>query len=649
MRIISIGDLVTDYYYKNEKILGLNGGMSSHNIILNLAYMKNDTKVIGCCGNDMAGKISIKSLEENGVDINDVTIINGIKTRCFHVSYYEENNKLNFSSKKRCPLCNQKNWYENSLIDYDKLKKIIKMDDILIFDNLNNTNQKIINSFDNLKLIDLGQYFEFENLNNEEILDKIKGKFTIINLNQRVGTYFLKRFKLKKIEELYNILNTPLIIITNGKNGASFIYDDKIYKFPLEKITKEVDPTGAGDAFFASIINSWIKNNLQFDINKFQEWFWEATKLTGKVVKKMGARGHINTLYKIKKVKDCCYCENFEIATRKQIKRCNINVNNLKIRIINALNSNATKDFANINFNKEENYLFVGTGGSFAAAKFAEIVTNHYFGCNSLAILPRNILNRNNSNIDKVFAFSYSGTTSDLVEAIKEFDNKNKYIITKGEKQKVTIKTGIQKANIISYRTGNNKGKEKGFLSFEGVLVPACLFLKEIDKKQNVEKFVCDSIDYWQKYFESEFKNKNVINLFKNNQMLNIFNGDYSVCAGIDFESKIIESGIFDCILHEKKNFSHGRFVNHENRKNKNNIYFKQNTTSKYEKLLLSYLSNDNMLIIESKYNGILAELDLLIASQYLVYYIGNLLDIDMSKPKYSEEAMKIYFYKGSL
>ena len=39
MRVISIGDLVADYYYKNDKLIGINGGMTSHNIIANLAKM----------------------------------------------------------------------------------------------------------------------------------------------------------------------------------------------------------------------------------------------------------------------------------------------------------------------------------------------------------------------------------------------------------------------------------------------------------------------------------------------------------------------------------------------------------------------------------------------------------------------------------
>ena len=134
----------------------------------------------------------------------------------------------------------------------------------------------------------------------------------------------------------------------------------------------------------------------------------------------------------------------------------------------------------------------------------------------------------------------------------------------------------------------------------------------------------------------------------KENKLINIFRGDYVNTASYDLKSKIIEAGILDCIIHEKKNFSHDRFINHENLLNNCSIYFKQNSTSPYEVELLKYLEN-NCLLIESRYNGLLAEFDLLIASQFIIYYIGKVLDIDVSKTKYSEAAMKIYFYKGEL
>ena len=79
------------------------------------------------------------------------------------------------------------------------------------------------------------------------------------------------------------------------------------------------------------------------------------------------------------------------------------------------------------------------------------------------------------------------------------------------------------------------------------------------------------------------------------------------------------------------------------------NWYFKQKNTSLYEEKLLEYLEKNQNLIIESRYDGILCEYDLLIASQYLIYYISNYLNIDISKPTYNEDAMKIYFYKGEL
>ena len=137
--------------------------------------------------------------------------------------------------------------------------------------------------------------------------------------------------------------------------------------------------------------------------------------------------------------------------------------------------------------------------------------------------------------------------------------------------------------------------------------------------------------------------------MFKKGNNINIFTGDYTKSSSYDMESKFIESGIVNVLIHEKKNFSHGRFVNYENLNNKNSIYLKSSKTSTYEKELINYLKDGNNLLIESDYDDILCEYDLLIAAQILIYYIGKTLDIDVSKPSYSSNAMKLYFYKGNL
>ena len=165
MRVVSIGDLVIDYYYKDNKLLGVNGGMTSHNIIANLAKLKVSTKIFGVSGNDETGKITIKSLEELGVDVSDIEIHDNIRTRAFHVSYItDKNGTIKLTSKKRCPYCNQKYWYEESGINTDEILSKLKIDDILVFDNLCAKNQYIIDNTQNKKIIDLGQYFEFETL-----------------------------------------------------------------------------------------------------------------------------------------------------------------------------------------------------------------------------------------------------------------------------------------------------------------------------------------------------------------------------------------------------------------------------------------------------------------------------------------------------
>lgn len=266
MRVVSIGDLVTDYYYKDDKLIGINGGMTSHNIIANLAKMRIKTSVFACCGDDCQGKIAIDSLKKIKVDVENIKIINGIQTRCFHVSYYENNGKLSFTSKKRCPFCNNKKWYNESLIDTKFVLSNIKVDDILVFDNLNEKNQTIIDNTKNKKIIDLGQYFEFEKMSDEEIIKKLSNKFEIINFNERVTKYLLNRLNLKNDNELYNIIKPKLMTITRGEKGATFITNNNVVDFELINKGNVVDSTGAGDAFISSVIKDSIKSNFKYAI-----------------------------------------------------------------------------------------------------------------------------------------------------------------------------------------------------------------------------------------------------------------------------------------------------------------------------------------------------------------------------------------------
>ena len=286
MRIISIGDLVIDFYYKNGKLVGVDGGMTSHNIIVNIAKLGLETSVYGVCGNDMAGTVAIGSLKEAGTNIDNVKIIEDLNTRCFHVSQQELNGKLEFVSKKRCPICNEKRWYDESKIETNDILKQINKDDILVFDNLNKKNQIIIDNCDNRKMLDLGQYFELENYSDNDIIKKIKNKFDFINLNEKVEKYLKNRFSIKSLEDIYNILNPKMIIVTRGKKGSDFVFSNNKVNKELSSPSIEVDSTGAGDAFFGMFISEYIKNDYIVDHKFIDSTFEKAIKLTKKVVKR---------------------------------------------------------------------------------------------------------------------------------------------------------------------------------------------------------------------------------------------------------------------------------------------------------------------------------------------------------------------------
>ena len=169
-------------------------------------------------------------------------------------------------------------------------------------------------------MLDLGQYFELDNYSDKEIINKLSGKFDIINLNERVEKYLKNRFNLNNLEDIYKMIHPNLIIVTRGKKGSDFICHDFKVTIDLENPAEEIDPTGAGDAFFSVFISEYIKNNFIISHKFIEDTFKKATKLTKKVVKSFGARGHINSLYKIKRLPPLALVKILKLQLENKLK-----------------------------------------------------------------------------------------------------------------------------------------------------------------------------------------------------------------------------------------------------------------------------------------------------------------------------------------
>lgn len=306
MRYVALGDLVVDrIYQKNGQEINLvkvDGGSSRFNVIANLAARNNNTYVISACGKDIMGKIALNSLERLNVDTSDVIIKPDIQTRAYHLIIQGNYHK----STKICPICGTKTWYKDPIVTKEYCKSLLRDDDVLILDGLKPENIPIITEFLNEKVIDIGRIKRLENLSNQEILNILNNRnIQIMQLNETVEKYLIKRFKINDILDVYNILNPNLLIVTRGRNGAEFAIKNRVITKTLKTYKREIDDTGAGDAFFSMFIQCYYDNRK----NVTREWldtsFDLANELTAKVVSHLGARGHLYDDYYLRYINKC--------------------------------------------------------------------------------------------------------------------------------------------------------------------------------------------------------------------------------------------------------------------------------------------------------------------------------------------------------
>ncbi len=304
-RFIAVGELVADCYYKNEngqkKLVKVDGGASRFNVIANLASRGYKTKVFSSCGSDIPGDIMLYYMNKLGIDLSDVTRTND-KTLRYHII------PTKYSShrcEKTCPICQEKTWHEQTLENYEKCISKIQRRDVVILDSINSENAELIFNTINDKILDLGRIKKLIPLTSKAILEFLKEKIEILQLNELVEKYLLAKFEVESLEEIYEILQPNLLVVTRGKAGTDFVYKKHIYSKVLKKPAIEIDDTGAGDAFLSVVIQEYYNNNKKIDQQFVDNTFKIATKVTTQAVSHLGARGHLYDGYYPKGIYNC--------------------------------------------------------------------------------------------------------------------------------------------------------------------------------------------------------------------------------------------------------------------------------------------------------------------------------------------------------
>lgn len=299
-RFVVLGDLIADLYYNGTKLIGIDGGSSRFNVVANLASMKCNTVAIGGCGNDKIGNIILERYTKLGVDTSRVSFKNQ-PTRAYHLVVDQAMlPKITYECSKISPTNYESTWYDDSLQDIEYCKNQMTKSDVVILDKLDEFSLNIINNFECYKALDIGSLNGLEKLNDNQITS-LKEKISLLQLNERVIPYLMQRFQYSNILDIYKLFQPKLMIVTRGREGADFIFENKEIQKKLRDSTEELDPTGAGDAFFSVFIKEYFNVSRKIDDEFIHRTFSEASSLTANVVKNVGARGHIyaRTLDKI--------------------------------------------------------------------------------------------------------------------------------------------------------------------------------------------------------------------------------------------------------------------------------------------------------------------------------------------------------------
>ena len=533
--------------------------------------------------------------------------------------------------------------------------------------------------------LDLGHIAAFRYVLVPDLKEMLTRKYYMVNLNVKVANYLVKRFGYTDYKELKQIFQTDILIITKGKEEIEIIGKDYDYILKNNNINyNEKDPTGAGDLLFSHyIVANIIKNNKRenggnitknkgdnviFTKQELEEIYDNANKEIYNLVSKLGARIGVEVK---KPNEEFLKIENNIDDEEKNLKERNIHklknaIDKLEERVESALLAYNEKSEAGIELlkdlenNKNQKYICIGSGGSNIPSEFTKTIINNTFGVDIQTMFPKEYLETNTEKYMEhlnLICFSYSGSSPEIVQLLNGKYNKV-YIVTKANEDdlKISLKENnvdISKIRIISYN--NQSTKERGFLSIEGIIVPALIMHMLVEKKKKD-----DILELFKKQFEKQkekvekyFKenNEQLKKAFKKKNIIDIYYDNYTKPIMCDLESKIVETGIYRCATHEKKNFSHGRFITLEEYPSDVQIYLKLKKDTKYDNELLKYLKiySKNLIILESDEENDNGILELLIYSQLFIYEISKLLKKDLSNPDYSEDSMKIYRYNKEI
>lgn len=298
--LITVGSISIDMYYRGDSLTqkdgrfnlavggkylvdhfyaGLGGGAA--NVAIGVQELGYKTAIIGKIGENQFKQLILKHLKDHAIsstlcdrDKNYIKIssillspdgertIIHYETPHEHIFTCEADLKkiegakiLYLSNLWRVPLEERK-----KLLSYAQSQKVLTIMNLGIADCRRSNEQ----------IDQLLYHTDIFILNTHEFAEMIKIDYEKINFQE-------------DITNLYPLLKTKIVVVTDGKNGAYAYTNGGVLYEPAHEVSKVVDTTGAGDGFSAGFIAGYLeKNNVEHALHM-------GSKRGAAIVQKIGA------------------------------------------------------------------------------------------------------------------------------------------------------------------------------------------------------------------------------------------------------------------------------------------------------------------------------------------------------------------------
>src|SRR5437773_1481366 len=293
--------------------------------------------------------------------------------------------------------------------------------------------------------------------------------------------------------------------------------------------------------------------------------------------------------------------------------------------------------------------VFVGSGGSFSAATFAEHMVWHEYGKPSKAMPPYEFVTLPKLDPDAaIWLLSYGGANSDIIaaaERVREWKTSKCVVLTGAKNSQLAEMAREWKWRLIIL-----PGQERSFVATVGMLamvtaIAAILPEREehaaldtfldypllLDSFVNTDRIVREKAEQ----FPTELESIHIIGL----------SSGWGWPALVDFESKLVEGGLCTIEITELKNFTHGRYIGALERRKKNRLLIlKTPENSELAEFIERKLHRHlGVFTLSTELAGPAGAIDLIVKVLFLSAHLARKAGKDISNPEYPPEARGLY------